>query len=431
MSSRILRQPFSRRNVIKALTVSATALGVSRQGVAARSVARASQASELNIAGWSDPDGSMRALLERYTEETGIKTKYLEMPAKWSDLVTKYTSYLQSGYDGIDVYLLDDFVVAQFSAAGWIVDMKSSMTQQDIDAWLPAVQKMFAFTGGIYRLPVFFGCGAMYYRKDILETAGFAVPKTWEELVDTGTKLKTKYPDAWPWAPMSDTGNQDVNYTIQSIWQGGGDPKVMNDEGSILALQHMRDVIEEYKITPQAITTYGTDQTQPLAKAGKQIMWWDFENGLAEYDAEDSPIKGKVGVALWPAGPGGPWGMAHSWGWGVSKFSPNPEAAIEFSKWATAAKQLKDFMVDMSGRTPPKTELANDPEVQAKVPFTVFLAEAADHLRYRIIDVPNPLEVHDVVGKTGSFVLTGQKSVEDAADWGHEQMQKVLRPASG
>ena len=430
MTSQILRQPVTRRDVIKTLAFSATAFGASRQGVAARSLGRASQASELNVAGWTDQDGSMKALLERYTQETGIKTNYLEMPAKWSDLVTKYTSYLQSGYDGIDVYLLDDFVVAQFSAAGWILDMKSAMTQPEIDAWLPAVQEMFSFTGGIYRLPVFFGCGAMYYRKDILETEGLAPPKTWDELITTGTALKSKYPDVWPWAPMSDTNNQDVNYTIQSIWQGGGDPKVMNDEGTIRALQHMRDLIEEHQITPQAITTYGTDQTRPLAKEGKQIMWWDFEDGLAEYDADDSPIKGKVGVALWPAGPGGDWGMAHSWGWGVSKFSPDPEAAIAFAKWATDSPQLKEFMVNIAGRTPPKTDLANDPEVQATVPFTTFLAEAASHLRYRIIDIPNPLEVHDVIGKTGSSVLTGQRSVEDAAEWGHEQMQRVLQPAS-
>jgi hypothetical protein len=64
------------------------------------------------------------------------------------------------------------------------------------------------------------------------------------------------------------------------------------------------------------------------------------------------------------------------------------------------------------------------------LPFTLHLIEAADELRYRIIDIPNPLEVHDVVGKTGSFVLSGEKDVEDAAEWGHEQMQKVLRPAS-
>jgi ABC-type glycerol-3-phosphate transport system substrate-binding protein len=382
---------------------------------------------ELNIAGWSQPDGHATQLLARYSEETGIAANYLEMPAKYTDLVTKYTNYLQSGYDGIDVYLLDDMTVGQFAAAGWIIDMKPFMTQQEIEAWLPAVQQMFQFTGGVHRLPVFFGSGAFYYRKDILDQEKLAAPATWEELVDTGKKLKAKYPDMWPWAPMADTGNQDVNHTIQTIWQGGGDPKVMNDEGSVKALQHLHDLLFTDEITPSSITTYGTQETRALAKEGKQLMWWDFEGGLAIYDQADSPIKGKVGLAPWPAGPGGSWGMAHAWGWGVPQFTKHTEAAVEFAKWATAPRQLKDFMVGVRGITPPKTELANDPEVQAKLPFTRHLIETAGQVRFRLIDVPNPLEVQDVIGKTGSFVVTGQKSVQEAAAWGNGEMQKALR----
>jgi multiple sugar transport system substrate-binding protein len=382
---------------------------------------------QLNIAGWSQPDGSMTQLLARYTEQTGIPTNYLEMPAKYTDLVTKYTNYLQSGYDGIDVYLFDDFTVAGFHSAGWIIDLKPFLNQSDLDAWLPAVQQMFQFTGGVHRLPVFFGCGVFYYRKDILDQEQLAPPTSWDELVDMGKRLKSKYPDKWPWTPMSDTGNQDVNHTIQTLWQGGGDPKVLNDDGSVKALQHLYDEIYTHEITPSSIVTYGTNEIRALVKDDKPIMWWDFEQGLSIYDREDSPVKGKVSPALWPAGPGGSWGMAHSWGWGVPMFTKYTEAAVDFAKWATAPKQLKDFMVGVAGRTPPKTELAADPEVQAKLPISKYFLQAAEHLRFRLIDVPNPLEVHDVIGKTGSFVVTKQKSVQEAASWGNSEMKRTLR----
>lgn len=425
MTDRILKTPVTRRQAVKGLALSAGAAALT---VPQLSVAQSDKPDELNIAGWSQPRGEMTALTQRYEEETGIKTNYLEMPSSWSDLVTKYTNYMRSGYEGIDVYLLDDFTVAQFNAAGWIIDMKSSLTQQEIDAWLPAVQEMFDATGGVHRLPVFFGAGAFYYRTDILEEASMAPPETWEELIDMSIQLKDMYPEMWPWAPMADTGNQDVNFTIQSLWQGGGDPLVLNDEGSIQALQYMHDIIHVHEITPGAITTYGGNETQALALEGRQIMWWDFETGLDIYNQEDSPIKGKVGVTKWPAGPGGSWGMAHSWGWGVSQFSKHQEAAIEFAKWATEPDQLKEFMIDMAGRTPPKTELAEDPAVQEQLPFVQFLSEVADNLRFRVIDIPNPLEVHNVIGQTGSSVLTGQQSVEETASDGNERMQDVLAP---
>jgi ABC-type glycerol-3-phosphate transport system substrate-binding protein len=189
----------------------------------------------------------------------------------------------------------------------------------------------------------------------------------------------------------------------------------------------MYDLIYTNEITPSAISTYGGNETQSLAQSGKQIMWWDFESAPAIYDAPDSPIKGKVAFTAWPAGPGGSWGMAHSWGFGVPKFTKYPEAAVAFSKWATLPKQLKDVFINIHGMTPPKTELANDPEVQAKSPFSKFLLESSNHLRFRVIDIPNPLEVHDVIGKVGSFVLTKEKSVQDAAAWGNSEMKKVLR----
>jgi len=430
MNDHILGRTVTRRQVVKALAFSVAGFALTTKASLAAGLAvpgRQAKPAELNVAGWSDVDGHMTTLVNRYTEETGIKTNYLEMPAKWSDLVTKYTNYLQSGYEGIDVYLLDDFVVAQFSAAGWIVDMKPYLTQEEIDAWLPAVQQMFQFTGGVHRFPVFFGGGAVYYRKDILDEAGMAPPATWEELIDMGKQLKTRHPEMWPWAPMADTGNQAINYTIQTIWQGGGEPKQLDDDGTRKALQHMYDIIYTHEITPSTITTYGANETRALAKEGKQVIWWDFESGLAVYDADDSPIKGKVGVAPFPAGPGGSWGMAHSWGWGVPKFTRYTEAAVEFAKWATAPKQIKDIYVMIRGLTPPKTQLLSDPEIQEKVVFTKHLIELAPHMRFRVIDIPNPLEVHDVIGKVGSFVLTREKSVDEAAAWGASEMKKVLK----
>ena len=66
---------------------------------------------QLTVIGWSDPSDAYKGLSELYMKETGNKAKYLEGSATYPDLVAKYTDYLKSGYDKIDVRLIDDFPV--------------------------------------------------------------------------------------------------------------------------------------------------------------------------------------------------------------------------------------------------------------------------------------------------------------------------------
>lgn len=421
MSEQMGQRTFSRRHVLKGLGVAAAGLTLGACG----GNSGGSGSKELTIIGWSDPDGAFKGLIERYRKETGKKATYLESPPAYPDQVAKYTNYLKSGYDKIDVYLLDDFTVGNFKSAGWIVNLEPEISKKKLDTFAPQIQEYFRRTG-VYRLPIFLGGGAFYYRTDILDKEGMKPPKTWDELVSMSKELKAKYPGKSPWAPMASKNSQDVNYTFQTILQGGGDPKVLNDKGSIAALQFMHDIIYKYKITPKAITTYETTDAAALAKQGKQIMWWYFEDGPGMFGGKGSPIKGKFDFAPWPAGPGGPKGMVHTWGWGVSEFSKRKDQAIEFIKWATEPKQLGDFMVDIQKRTPPLTEMQKDPEIQKKLPFVTYLHEQANNLEFRIIDVPNPLETNTTIGQTGAYVLTGEKSPEEAANWGHDQMKQLL-----
>lgn len=405
----------SRRQALEVLGVGAAGLML---GAACGGSGAGSE--ELTIIGWSDSTGDITRLVERFKEETGIRARYLEAPAAYPDLVAKYTSYLNSEYDEIDVYLVDDFTVGVFQSAGWLLDLEPHVSEAERGAFAPQVQEYFRRTG-VFRLPIFLGGGALYYRRDILENEGMRPPETWDEMISMGRELKQKYPDKWPWAPMASREDQDVNYVFQTILQGGGDPRVLNDEGSLSALQHMHDIIFEHEITPPSVATYTVDQTAALVKQGQLLMWWFFEDGPTEFPGE------RYAFAPWPAGPGGARkGMVHAWGWAVSDYSRRKEQAVEFVKFATESRQLKDFMVDGLGLTPSRTELQEDPEIRKDMPFIDYLVEQADNLEFRLIDVANALEVNNTIGKTGSYVLTGEKTPEEAAAWGHDQMQKIL-----
>lgn len=379
----------------------------------------------LTIMGWADGNGTFKQLLDRYTAETGHETKYLEVPADYPEMVAKYLSYMTSEYDGIDVYLLDDFSAGNFATAGWLEDLQPVLGS-DEDAYSQNTKALFKMAGHT-RLPIGMGAVAYYYRTDVLEEAGFSgPPTTWDEQISMGKILKDRHPEMWPFQPMASKDSGADALAVQLIWQGGGDPTVANDEGTKRALQYAHDLIYKHGIMPASIVGTGVSEMNPLVQKGESMAWYWYEGSDNRYNSPDSGVAGKWDFAPFPAGVGGPAAHLHAWGWSVPKFSPKREQAMEFAKWATSRAQIKDFMVKVEGMPPPIEELLQDPEVREQVSFCDYLSTNAEYLKWRPIDNKSPLEVNNTIGRMLTSVLTEEKSVDEAAQWGHTTLQKLL-----
>ncbi len=433
MNESDINPPLSRRKMLGGIGAAAVAAGLVAGGGGAVSAwtpkpkARPRGTDRpLTIIGWGDDDGAFAGLLNRYTDETGIETKYLEAPSDYPEMVAKYLSYFRSGYDEIDVYLLDDFSVGNFTTAGWLVDLQPAITPEAMEGFAPTVHDLFDL-GGYTRLPIYVGATAYYYRTDILEEAGYeGPPATWEELVTMGQDLRERYPDKWPFMPMGSKDSGADALAVQVIWGGGGDPTVANDDGTKIALQAVHDWIHTDGIVPNTITAQGVNEMGPLVQSGEAISWYWYEGAETSYDAEDSAIKDKWAFAPWPAGPGGSFGHLHSWGWSVNAASPMTEQATEFAVWATQSAQIRDFMVDMLRIPPPNADLLADPAVRELIPYVDYLDSNASGLKWRPIDNRSPLEVNNTIGRMLTSVITEEKSVEDAAQWGHDEIAKII-----
>ena len=424
MSDDMFNQPMNRRTALRSMGVVAGAAVAAKSPLTSRHPRSVDR--PLTVTGWGDDEGAFAGLLDRYTEETGIATEYLEAPSDYPEMVAKYINYFRSGYDGIDVYLMDDFTVGNATTAGWLEDLAPALTQEDMDGFAPTVHQLFDLSGTT-RLPIYVGATAFYYRTDILEEAGYSgPPATWEELVAMGQDLRERHPDKWPFMPMGSKDSGADALAVQVIWQGGGDPVVANDEGTQIALQEVYDWIHVDGIVPASITGQGVNEMGPLVQSGEAISWYWYEGAETSYDAEDSAIKGKWAFAPWPAGPAGSFGHLHSWGWSVSKASPMTEQATDFAVWATRSPQIRDFMVDMMRIPPPNADLLADPEVRELIPFTEYLDSNADGLKWRPIDNPTPLEVNNTIGRMLTSVITEERSVEEAAEWGHDEIAKLI-----
>jgi trehalose/maltose transport system substrate-binding protein len=96
---------------------------------------------------------------------------------------------------------------------------------------------------------------------------------------------------------------------------------------------------------------------------------WPYAWSLA--NADDSPIKGKVGVTVLPSGGGEGGRHAATLGGqhlAVSKYSAHPAEAADLVAYLTGAAEQKRRAIEGSFN-PTRQSLYSDPEVLAAVPF--------------------------------------------------------------
>ena len=117
---------------------------------------------------------------------------------------------LQSG-TAPDVFRVDYTTIGKYSSKDVLLDMTPYFTQDEIDAFLPALWQGINFGGVPYGVPHQTDTSCIVYDKDLLAAAGVtSVPSkledawTWDEFADVATKLRSslsadKFPFAYNW----------------------------------------------------------------------------------------------------------------------------------------------------------------------------------------------------------------------------------------
>lgn len=107
-----------------------------------------------------------------------------------------YTAALLARDDSFDLVYLDVTWTPKFAAAGWLLPLDEAFAPAEQSAFLPAALEAGRYGGALYRLPIRTDLGLLYYRRDLLDAAGFAPPETFDDLVRIARALQSP-PDRW------------------------------------------------------------------------------------------------------------------------------------------------------------------------------------------------------------------------------------------
>jgi multiple sugar transport system substrate-binding protein len=382
----------------------------------------------LTVSYWSNvtPLQDLQAVFNGFAKKYNVKVNYFQEPQVFGDTVQKLTTYLSSGYSGLDVLWIDDFMTATFSNAGWLAPL-DNVSQENFSAIAPAQLNLSTYNGHKYRLPANFGSVIFFYRQDLFDKAGITkVPTTWDELVAAGQKLTKD--GVYGISIAGKNGNTEL-FNEMCYWMGqaGSDPLHMDSAGSRQALQFVHDLIHVHKIAPPDAVAADYTSIQTSFENGKVAMWitWDgIYSGIATFPTVAKNYK--LGVAHPPKGPANNGTIIANWGWAINKYSKNQDLAAKFIDYAASIQS--EVLLAKTGNTPSRTDALSDPAVQKGLissPYLVDYVKNVD-LHYRPITA-HAQRVSDAFEQVVNKYLNNQIDLDTAVTQGKQAVDQAMQ----
>ncbi|HEY8575062.1 MAG TPA: ABC transporter substrate-binding protein [Devosia sp.] len=342
-------------------------------------VAGAAQAAELSVVSGDTGNGLafLQEQLEKFEAETGHTVTIVPMPSSTTDQFGQYRLWLAAGNTDIDVYTTDVIWAPQL--ADQFLDL-SEAAADVIDQHFPSIIESQTVNGKLVAMPAYTDAPALFYRKDLLEKYNKEVPTTWAELTATAQEImdaeRAENPDMWGFVFQ---GNAYEGLTCNALeWvksYGGG--QVIEADGTISINNEQAaaaiDMAASWigTISPEGNLAYMEEESRGVWQLGNAVFMRNWPYAYALGEGEDSAVKGKFDVAPLPAGEGEGARSAATlggWNYAVSKYSQEPEAAIQLAMFLSSPEIQKERAIKQSN-LPTIEALYDDQDVLAAAPF--------------------------------------------------------------
>lgn len=320
---------------------------------------------------------NFKTLVKPWEEATGNTVTMVPMPASTTDQFAQYRLWLAAGTADIDLFQTDVIWAPQL--ADHFVDL-TEVAKDLAPTHFPSIIESQTVNGKLVALPIFTDAPALYYRKDLLEKHGAAVPKTWEELTATAQAIQDAEraegkADIWGFVWQ---GNAYEGLTCNALeWVksfGGGqivepDGTIsINNEKAVAALVTVKGWVGT--ISPDGVLAYQEEEARGVWQTGNAVFMrnWPYAYGLGNGD--DSAVKGLFDVAPLPVGGDNPTSAATLGGWNVavSKYSTKQEAAISLAMYLAGPEAQKQRAINESN-LPTIVSLYDDADIAAAQPI--------------------------------------------------------------
>ncbi|WP_045234676.1 ABC transporter substrate-binding protein [Deinococcus pimensis] len=418
-----MNHPFTARRVVSLLALTgALAAAADAQKTTTLSVFMGSQ---------QRPE-IFQPIFDRFTKANPNVRIRIETGGATSELQNQYlTTVLAAKDPSLDVFLIDVIRTATFAAAGWAEPLDSYLPSKDtyLKAFLPGAVNAGTVNGKLYGLSAFTDAQFLYYRKDLLDKYKARVPRTWEELVQTATRIqKAEGGNIQGWnfqaAPIEGT----VCNFLELLWAGGGDVKDVDSAQGKQALGFFVDAVKS-KVSPAASSEIRTDDSRKQFQAGDAVFSNNWSYAWAHFQGnspDPTKVKGNVGVAPLPVfGKNNTATCLGGWQWAVNAYSRNKAASAKLLQFMVSNDVQRELAVK-GAYLPVRRSLYNDNQVLAANPHFKALFPVVSNARPRPVTPAYP-RVSEIIRNNVSAAVAGSKSVDAALKDMQRDLDQVLK----
>jgi trehalose/maltose transport system substrate-binding protein len=280
-----------------------------------------------------------QALAKRFTQDTGIQVKVVPKPQAGTDAYQAFLRFFQAQSADLDVLMLD--VIWPGAFAPHLLDLSQKLGTEAKQHY-PNIIQNDTVNGKLVALPWFADVGILYYRTDLLQKYGYsAPPQTWDELQQQATKIMNGEKASNPnFTGFVFQGSAYEGLTCDALeWlasTGGGqiienNKVTVNNPQATTTLNMVKGWVGT--ITPRGVTTFQEDDARNVFQGGNAAFMrnWPYAYAAAK---QGSPIQSTFDAGALPAASGQPHvGTVGGWQLGVSKYSKNQDAGVEFVRY--------------------------------------------------------------------------------------------------
>jgi multiple sugar transport system substrate-binding protein len=382
-------------------------------------------------------DDFLRSQVDEFTKFTGIPVEVTFINP--DETYAKYSAALEAPETLPDLIVFDGVVFPQFQEAGRLVDVSDVIANitKEAGGLNQALVDGVTVDGKNYAIPWLADAMASYFRTDVFEAAGLAVPTTFSELLDACPKVNI--PGEMYCVGLNINGFGDPEeFARHLLWSFGaaatdpaGKKAAINSPETIAALEYIKALADQGSFPPDFATSddYSNNQWFQSGVIAYTINSGSISAWLANNDPElyentlmAIPLSNDKGERLMSINP---------LTFAITTNTKYPELAKLLLEWMTSAENSWDYIestnyAHVSCYNEMVTRLVIQENNNRKA-----LAETMVYSRYA--SWPAPLssaatEIYSsrVLSKMLLYVMTGEMTPEQAAADAETKINEIL-----
>jgi trehalose transport system substrate-binding protein len=220
-------------------------------------------------------EAAIKELIQQFEQQTGAKVNIAAITS--ADLPQKLKVEVDSGRHTVHLFGQDNLALAVLVEDGLVEDLSTVQLPEGVNpALIPE-----KFDGKQYFLPYRPNLRVAYVNTDRFQQAGVTPPRTTDELKAVAQKLKAAA-GGQPKVTLSLEGPSGAAGVTISEWivSYGGNPLLLNDQGSVQAFQFLQDMWRDGLIAEESLTAkFDTEIDNLRGETAWFAQNWTFTTG--------------------------------------------------------------------------------------------------------------------------------------------------------